>query len=490
MLSKHNRDHRHQLQMVTVDDLVPADHLVRKIEASIDFDFIYDLVEEYYSLDQGRPSIDPVVLIKIALIQYLFGIRSMRQTIKEIETNVAYRWFLGYGLTEKIPHFSTFGKNYVRRFENTNLFEKIFYHILQQAMDRGLVDTGTLFIDSTPVKANANKKKYIKKLVRAHARTYQEQLDQEIEKERLKNGKKPLAPKNNPEMKEVKVSKTDPESGYFVKNERERVFAYSFHAGCDKNGFVLGAIVEPSNIHDSQVFSSLYQKIKKKVGHPKAVAVDAGYKTPYISKILIDDHVRPVMPYTRPQTKKGFFRKYDYVYDEYYNCYICPANETLTYRTTTREGYHQYVSNPKICKDCPFLSKCTQSKNHMKQIHRHIWQDYLDKVEHLRHTHTNKKIYEKRKETIERVFADMKEKHGMRWTTLRTKRRVQMQAMLVFAAMNLKKLANWCWRGRNSRRFFAQFHTLYLKTTSVILSQRSFFYSLKAQRLLGFLTLI
>lgn len=72
--------------------------------------------------------------------------------------------------------------------------------------------------------------------------------------------------------------------------------------------------------------------------------MDAGYKTPYISKILIDDHVRPVMPYTRPQTKKGFFRKYDYVYDEYYNCYICPANETLTYRTTTREGYHQYVS--------------------------------------------------------------------------------------------------------------------------------------------------
>ena len=66
-------------------------------------------------------------------------------------------------------------------------------------------------------------------------------------------------------MKEMRVSKTDPESGYFVKNERERMFAYSFHTGCDKNGFVLGAIVEPSNIHDSQVFSTLYQKIKEKV---------------------------------------------------------------------------------------------------------------------------------------------------------------------------------------------------------------------------------
>lgn len=216
MLSKHNKEHRHQLQMVTVDDLVPADHLVRKIEASIDFDFIYDFVEDYYSLDQGRPSIDPVVLIKIALIQYLFGIRSMRQTIKEIETNVAYRWFLGYGLTEKIPHFSTFGKNYVRRFADTDLFEKIFYHILQQAMNHGLVDAETLFIDSTPVKANANKKKSIKKLVRAHARTYQEQLDQEIEKERLKNGKKSLPPKKNPKMKEITVSQTDPEIRPFI----------------------------------------------------------------------------------------------------------------------------------------------------------------------------------------------------------------------------------------------------------------------------------
>src|SRR5690606_19889254 len=138
-----------------------------------------------------------------------------------------------------------------------------------------------------------------------------------------------------------------------------------------------------------------------------------------------------------------------------------------------------YASNPKICKECPFLPKCTHSKNHTKQIHRHIWQDYLDEVEHFRHTSINKQIYEKRKETIGRVFADMKEKHGMRWTTLRTKRRVQMQAMLVFAAMNLKKLANWCWRGGNPHRFFTPFRLIYLKTPSVILSQRAFVFNLR-----------
>ena len=82
-----------QVEMVSIDQLVPADHLLRKIDEYIDFSFIYELVEEKYSPDNGRPSIDPVTLIKIPIIQYLFGIRSMRQTIKEIEVNMAYRWF-------------------------------------------------------------------------------------------------------------------------------------------------------------------------------------------------------------------------------------------------------------------------------------------------------------------------------------------------------------------------------------------------------------
>ncbi|WP_312009675.1 transposase, partial [Shouchella clausii] len=80
-----------------MEKLVPEDHLVRKLDAVINFDFIYDLVEDLYSKDKGRPSVDPVVLVKMVFIQYIFGIRSMRQTIKEIETNVAYRWFLGFG---------------------------------------------------------------------------------------------------------------------------------------------------------------------------------------------------------------------------------------------------------------------------------------------------------------------------------------------------------------------------------------------------------
>jgi transposase len=446
MLFKREENNRNQIEMVALDQLVPENHLVRKIENAINFDFIYKLVEEKYCLDNGRPSIDPVVLIKMVFIQYLFGIRSMRQTILEIETNVAYRWFLGYGFSEKIPHFSTFGKNYVRRFKDTELFEQIFYRILREAMEKGFVDSSIAFIDSTHVKASANKKKFDKKIVRVETRSYQNQLDAEINDDRDENGKKPFPPQDKEETKEIKESSTDPESGYYVKDEREKLFAYSFHTACDSNGFVLATKVTGGNVHDSRMLDEVLNQVIEKVKKPQAVAVDAGYKTPYIAKYIMDQEIRPVMPYTRPKTKDGFFKKYDYVYDEHFNSYICPEGQVLSYKTTTREGYKQYASNPEICCKCPFLSQCTQSKNHTKMIHRHLWEGYLEEVEHLRHTEENKEIYAKRKETIERVFADAKEKHGMRWTTLRGLKKLSMQAMLTFAAMNLKKMANWTWK--------------------------------------------
>jgi cytochrome c len=195
------------------------------------------------------------------------------------------------------------------------------------------------------------------------------------------------------------------------------------------------------------MFEPLVNQLIEKVGKPTALAVDAGYKTPPIAKFLMDQDIRPVMPYTRPKTKDGYMKKYEYVYDEHYDQYICPQGETLSYRTTTREGYRQYASNPLKCQHCPLLSQCTQSQQHIKMIHRHIWEDYLEEADHLRHTEKNKKLYAQRKETIERVFADAKEKHGMRWTKLRGLKKVSAHAMLTFAAMNLKKLANWTWQG-------------------------------------------
>ena len=180
MMTKDADKKREQMMMFSMDDMVPKDHMLRKIDRAINWNFIYDLVEDKYCADNGRPSMDPVMLIKIPFIQYLYGIRSMRQTIKEIEVNVAYRWFLGLDMLDPVPHFSTFGKNYTRRFKDTGLFEQIFSHILEECMKFHLVDTSTIFVDSTHVKACANSKKMRKRIASQEALWYEEELKKEI----------------------------------------------------------------------------------------------------------------------------------------------------------------------------------------------------------------------------------------------------------------------------------------------------------------------
>lgn len=452
MMTQNADKKREQIQFFCMDDMVPQDHILRLIDKAINWNFIYDLVQDQYSPDTGRPSMDPVTLIKIPFIQYLFGIRSMRQTMKEVEVNVAYRWFLGLEMKDKVPHFSTFGKNYTRRFKDTDLFEQIFSYILEQCYRFKFVDPREVFVDATHVKACANNRKMQKQIAREETLFYEDLLKKEINEDRETHRKKPLKekkPKEPPssssggtdltEVKTMKGSTTDPESGWFRKGEHKHVFAYAVQTACDKNGWILGYTVNPGNQNDSRTFKGLYDKIKS-IGIEKLVA-DAGYKTPAIAKLLLDDKILPLLPYKRPMTTDGFFRKYEYVYDEYYDCYICPNNKVLEYRTTNRDGYREYKSCGAVCSFCPYLSQCTESKNHVKVVTRHIWESYLECCEEIRHTIGMKELYDRRKETIERLFGTAKEAHGFRYTQMIGKTRMEMKVGLTFACMNLKKLA-------------------------------------------------
>ena len=241
------------MMMFSMDDMVPQNHMLRLIDKAINWNFIYDLVEEKYCLDNGRPSMDPVMLIKIPFIQYLYGIKSMRQTIKEIEVNVAYRWFLGLDMLDPVPHFSTFGKNYTRRFKDTDFFEQIFSKILQDCMKYKLVNTEQIFVDATHVKACANSKKMRKRVAHERALWYEEELNKEIEKDRLAHG--------------------------------------------------------------------------------------------------------------------------------------------LTYSTTNRNGYKEYKSCGEKCAGCQYLSQYTESKDHVKLVTRHVWEEYMEAAEDIRHTIGNRQIY-------------------------------------------------------------------------------------------------
>ena len=192
---------------------------------------------------------------------------------------------------------------------------------------------------------------------------------------------------------------------------------------------------------------------------------DAAYKTPAIAKLLIDDNISPIFPYKRPQTKDGFFKKYEYVYDEYYDCYICPNNKILSYSTTNREGYREYKSCSSDCANCPFLHQCTESKDKVKVVTQHIWKNYIEICEDLRHTEENKYLYDKRKETIELILGTAKEHHGFRYPQLIGKARMKMKVGLTYACLNLKKLANMLYLKREkeslSSHFFSIFFSLF-----------------------------
>lgn len=222
------------------------------------------------------------------------------------------------------------------------------------------------------------------------------------------------------------------------------MMCYSLNAAVEINGYFLGCYLSPGNVHDSKNYQPLMEDVLKRFPNQvKNVAADAGYIAPHISKYTTDKGINLCIPYKRPMTKKEFFPKYEFVYDEYYDRYICPNNKTLEYTTTNRQGKAVYKSNPNNCKKCSLINKCTHSSNHVKVIERHVWQEYHDEVNHKRHTQKNKSIYKLRKETIERRFGDAKVKHGMRETQYRGLQKNANYMMLLLACMNMKKMANY-----------------------------------------------
>ena len=462
---KREKLERNVMEIVNTDLLVPKDHLLRQIDGSVDFTRIYDLVEELYCPDNGRPSVDPVVLFKMVLIQHLYGIRSLRQTVKDIEMNIAYRWFLGYTLNEPIPHFATISYNFKQRYTPQTV-EQIFTWILYEAERAGYLKPEVVFIDATHIKANANLKKKVKKAIPTAARVYEQQLRQEINADRKAHGKKPFDDDDSsgsPKEKILTQSTTDPESGVFHKGEHKQCFAYSAHTVCDRHNFVLEVEVTAGNVHDSVVFDTVYEKVTQRYPQIQVITADAGYKTPWICKRIFDDGRVPSLPYKRPVTKKGNHEWYKYVYDEYYDQILCPEYKPLSYCTTNRYGYREYKSRSYRCEKCPTRERCVGNRSGQKTVTRHVWQDYLERAEDVRHSPLGKETYALRSQTIERVFADAKEKYAMRYTPYRGLDQVSNWVRLKFAAMNLKKLAMWKFKASFSSLSSLQFFLFYIK---------------------------
>jgi len=446
-----------QYEYVLLDNLVPDDHLLRKIDKYISFSFINEICKPYYCENNGRPAIEPEILFKMLFVGYLYGIRSERRLVEEVKVNVAYRWFLGFNLEDKIPDASVIWQNRIRRFNGTDIPQQIFDRIVLQAIEKGFVDGKILYSDSTHLKANANKNKFVEAQVAESTKSYIDELNESISEDRVAHGKKPLKDKNDDEnddipTKKIKQSTTDPESGFMHRDGKPKGFFYLDHRTVDsKANIITDVFVTPGNVNDVEPYlGRLKAQIDKFGFDVETVGIDAGYNVANICKKLSDMGINGAMGYRRGCQQKGKFGKYKFVYIKDWDVYICPERNYLEYITTTRDGYKEYKCKNDKCINCPRRAECLSEKQHTKSISRHVWEDYKDIAYAYTKTDEGKAIYARRKETIERSFADSKELHGLRYCRMRGLSKASEQCLLTAAVQNIKKIATLLDRGFSS----------------------------------------
>lgn len=437
---------RNQIEFVSIDMLVPKDHLLRIIDENVDFSFITEMTRPFYHGRLGKPPVPPIRLFKMMLIGYLYGIHSERQLEKDIDTNVAYRWFLGLGFKDPVPDHSTISYNRNVRFKGSTIFQDIFDEVVRLAINHNMVAGRVLITDSTHIQANANKNRSSMQIITETPQEYLKELETAVNEDRERHGKKPLPPKENETIeKNLKVSTTDPESGFMKRKGKPEGFYYLDHCSVDhKFNIITDVYVTPGNVNDSTVYIERLQRQIDTFGFHEtleAVALDSGYMTPYICKKTSEMGIFPAIATRNAPKAAGTIPKEEFTYDPEQDVYICPNGFKLTYSSTNRSGYKEYMSDPSLCSECPLLASCTSSRNGKRKIQRHVWEEFKERVEKIYLSSSGQILYKLRSRTIERSFADAKEHHGLRRSRLRGRDKVQEQALMTAVAQNIKKIA-------------------------------------------------
>jgi hypothetical protein len=276
-----------------------------------------------------------------------------------------------------------------------------------------------------------------------------DELDKAIEKERIEHEKKPLKRKDDDDdqnihpTKEIKQSTTDPQSGFMHRDGKPKGFFYLDHRTVDsKQNIITDVYVTPGNMNDVDPYiERLKTQISKFGFETECVGLDAGYNTNYICRDLSHMGIHAAMGYRRGCQPKGKYGKYKFRYLPEWDVYICPERCYLCYRTTTRMGYREYAAKEDHCSNCPRRMECLAEKQAFKILRRHVWEDYREEMYIFTKSERGKEIYARRKETIERSFADSKELHGLRYCRMRGSVRVFEQCLLTAAVQNMKKIA-------------------------------------------------
>lgn len=410
---------------VSIGRKIPKDHPLRKIEELVDFGFIRPKVENLYGTT-GKPSVDPVVILKLIFLTFYENVKSERMLMSQLPLRLDWLWFCGYDIDSQTPDHSVISK--ARRRWGEDVFAEFFDNILNQCINAGLVDGETIHIDASMIDGNASKDS-----LKCQLRKVSDKLYSDLES----NTERDL-----PKL-EKRISSTDSDARLGKKYGKTTLGYKDHRAVDDRHGIVTATLTTPANVNDEKVLADVIEKHNANTNiKTKTVAADKAYGIGENYQYLYQHAITPCIDHKSPTSNcHPDFNHDKFIYDNKCDVYICPAGKTLD-----RKQYNEdkksviYRAMYKTCKRCQHYDKCVTGKKSGRQIQRSIYTEYVEWSDKCLSKYDRKRLMARRKYKAEGSFADAANNHGFKRMRLRGIAKARVQNLMISAIQNLRKL--------------------------------------------------
>jgi len=419
----------------SLDAQVPHGHLLRRLAAALDLRFVEAQTRGLYGIN-GHVSVDPVVIVKMLIVGYLYNIPSVRELMRQIEDRLSFRWFLGYDIDQKIPDHSVISKA-IKRFGPT-LFEELFTRTVLQCAHAGLVGGELAHVDATLIQANASGDS-TQPIERFQPQRSPEQYAQTIEQEaRSEDKTDPPSTTDRAVVNRHWQSTTDPDAAITSHGGKRRL-AYKDHRVVDDQcGVILETKATSARVAEGTQLPTLLETVMQRGLRPQAVAGDKGYGYASNFRRLWELHISAHLGRIPSPRFDNVFGKEQFVYHPQLDVYECPAGELLFPGShQTGSGFRKYMAPTQSCAGCELRAQCLRGKA-ARSIHRHEDEDYVSRIRPA--PVSRRYAMRRRKTVIEGSFAEAKERRAHRRARWRGLGKMQLQCWLVATAQNLIKL--------------------------------------------------
>ena len=421
-----------------LEERVPADHLLRRVDAAIDLSWVRGHMAEHYSAT-GRPSVCPERMVRMLLVGYLFGIRSERRLCEEVDVNLAYRWFCRLGLEGRVPDHSTFTKNRHGRFRESGLVREVFERVVERCLEAGLASADHVAVDGSFMRADASQTRYVASIedlpCEDASRAVREHLADLEAAAPDPEGVVRTPPKA--------VSVTDPAAALSAKHGPS-AFAYGLNAMVDTgSGVVLEVQAAPERFADEPIAARrMVERLRERHGAtPGVLTGDKAYGAgPFLAWLEEERGIEAHVPLIDRRHQTGGMLTQDaFTHDEASDTYSCPQGAVLK-RVPSAEASQRYRASQRDCGACPIKASCTTSK--MRALCRSPHEEVRERVRTRQATPALRRSMRLRK-AIEHLFGHIKHHDGLRRLRLRGLRGADEQFVLAATARNLKRMARW-----------------------------------------------